>query len=535
MPVLSHSTQPAARGHDVTSDPGHLAPATAALLQNLLPDRLGLLRGNVALDGVFPAGTFAGPLQGVGFYRGVNNWQDRMLIAAANAPAANAIGSYLSQALYADVPNLAISQQTTINVPYPPTFATPQSVFDANGNAVIFPYPYNGQPANVNTRARFLQFLDEVYLFQESVQYAYGGLFTSTFPKVYWVDWANATTYNQTGTVLAAGNPPPTGDAVMTATIQNGGQRGLGVVEYAISYVDWKGRESSLGPLDSRGFFTPAAVTYQAQNQASALITVDLTFLSSRPVPPQATFINLYTTVVGDTSGNYYRLHQWANPSGGGGVLTYTDDQFTDSQIEQLPVGPQPGENDTPNPASFGCVYRNRLILNDLTDPNGIQVSALNNPTAYASLVYFATDGLRFRAGNDAGDYVTAFVPFGAMCLIMKRGHTYVLQGDGATDFALRPVAERGCIAPDSAVRCDNVAMFLSDDGVYAWTAGAEPLKISKPIEAFLQRVALSPGGRQVLETAIGWYAYRTYFLAISGYPVQAYSFDTEGWYQVSD
>jgi hypothetical protein len=116
------------------------------------------------------------------------------------------------------------------------------------------------------------------------------------------------------------------------------------------------------------------------------------------------------------------------------------------------------------------------------------------------------------------------------LAIFLRRG-LYVLQGEDYTDWDLRQIHDRGCIAADSVVRADNHIAWLSDDGCYiaSYIYRFQIEKFSKPIEADLQAYNTTVAGRALLEGAQGAFVNNCYHLAI-GNTLYRYDFDIQGW-----
>lgn len=230
--------------------------------------------------------------------------------------------------------------------------------------------------------------------------------------------------------------------------------------------VDGKGRESS--PSSSASLLIPpgggAVNVTRGTVQTSGTDAVSWNLY--RKNPGSVTFNFVATVAIGTTVYN---------------------DNNTDAVVQAGASAPTSGENDAPNGADILEIWNNRLILNDTTDPAGIQVSNADSPTQFSSLNLPTNiaDGLRATVIGHGDNQVTGLGSLGSLLAIFKRQTTHFLYGDNSSNFTLRGVHERGCQNHASVRRCENEVLFLSDDGVYAigYESGYSVTKISGDLD----------------------------------------------------
>jgi hypothetical protein len=180
--------------------------------------------------------------------------------------------------------------------------------------------------------------------------------------------------------------------------------------------------------------------------------------------------------------------------------------------------------------------------MNVVGVPSGIQISNTNSGTQFAAVQVInpdgtvrSTDGGTLQITTDSGNPINGFASFGSYLMIACRRGIWSLQGTDFNDFESRQVHDRGCIAPDSVVRCDNHVAFLSDDGVYVISYIYRFIieKFSKPIEPDLFAFAATVEGYAALEAAQGAFVNNCYYLGI-GTSLYRYDFDLQGWSQLN-
>ncbi len=269
------------------------------------------------------------------------------------------------------------------------------------------------------------------------------------------------------------------------AAANNGAGVLTGTYRYRVTDVDEKGRESS------------PSVDSNAVTAAGNTVRVTFTWQNDPQVKRFDTTAKKYVYRNLNGGSVWYRVGTITDFS-----VTAFDDTMADATAQTQPGAPLPGENDPPKRASVACIHRGRLWLDDCTlydDPtnvgslNNLQVSNANAPTQFSVVTDLDRpgDGTTLTVGSDPGDEVTGLMSFGSVLGVWKRRSIHLVSGDavsdfpGLTAFSVAPLHRRGCIAPDSLVRCDNRVLWLAEDGVYsmayqdAWTVE----KVSNEIE----------------------------------------------------
>lgn len=254
-----------------------------------------------------------------------------------------------------------------------------------------------------------------------------------------------------------------------------------GTYSWLITYADEKDRESSPS-------LPTSTVTLSSQQQ---------TLSWSTSTDNQVQKIYLYRTL---NAGNiYYRV---AEQGFSNTTTSYTDNQ-PDSVIVNNTQAPEFGSQDPPHLAGYAAIYQSRLCLNDLNylldqsdleATNRIQISKLDNPTAFSLLdATQVDDAATLTIGSNPGDRVVALKPIGSVLGIFKEKGFYILLGNHAvTDlgdgFTIQYIDSIGCAAPKSLVNGDGKLIFLSYDGIYyrTYESGFIARKISEPIRSYL-------------------------------------------------
>lgn len=512
MSRLPSQSIPASNGTDLTSDPVLMSLGRARALINWQIDRPGIVHNNISL--VDQLTTAYPTIDGIGYYynAAITNIQNTLTIFSDLVMWA--AGGFLFFGKPADNPITG-----RIN---------PNSGIILQGSGIT---GYSQNVFFIAKRVRFIAYGSELIMVQD------GGLLPI---RMYATDTFGSGLFR-------AGIEPPTNTGggpfqipAMLLSAQSIGGVGIGpgTWKYKLTFADERLRESS--PTEA------TAITLLTGEGTKVQYRTDYFRDSNRIGQGQdyggsnLRYAYLYRNIQG-VEDTFYQIARATIPQFPVNPVTFVNSDFyfnpvardyddaPDNLITASAISPNPGENDPPDAASVGTVYRNHVVLNDVNDANTIQISNLSSTVQYALIPtspLVATDGLRAGIGTDQGNVITAFEEFGSYLAIFKRRGCYFLSGNNLTDFNVQPMHTRGCIAPDSCVRCDNVVMFLSEDGVYAasYQGGEVVQKISKEIEAELLDHLLT-----FRENAVGWFFDNSYHLAVEA-TIYVYNFDAQGW-----
>ncbi len=289
--------------------------------------------------------------------------------------------------------------------------------------------------------------------------------------------------------------------------------------QYVFTLVDEFGRESNVA----------YAPTEQAPNLIPTVGYVNTTGLEINGVVTltansalyNVQSINVYvstssttdSTLWSEFGGPWYLVANIPVSSESGPWTISFQDSLPDTTVTAATAAPHLGQNDMPNPASMGLTFYDQVILDDLMNIGGLQVSNTGSNTQFATLPVVATDGARLTVGLESGNPIMALVNYADTLLLLRRQDIYCMTGSDVSNFNIMgPLAFTGCIAKDSAVNCNGQVFYLADDGVYllTYSGGFMPTKVSKEIEA-----SLLVQTRASLESSIGWFYENAYYLAV--------------------
>jgi hypothetical protein len=167
---------------------------------------------------------------------------------------------------------------------------------------------------------------------------------------------------------------------------------------------------------------------------------------------------------------------------------------------------PVDGFNNTPR---LICTWRGRIVLSGvLYDPNVVFMSAVTDPFDFE---YFpadpaVTDAVALNAESNlgaVGDVVTCLIPYSDDVLIIGCDHSvYLLRGDPNDGGQLDLVTDSiGMVFGQPWCRdpAGNVWFFSNRTGVFRFTPGQQPVRVSQQIEPLLQEVNTGDYGIRLL------------------------------------
>lgn len=520
MPRNKHIMLPAPLGFNLTDQPQRTDIRLAQQLSGFSVGRDGILRGTPKLVSVLSINP-TDPVDGVAYYYGVSTFSGfdvfgNAVTKSQPSPADDRMLFVSNGGLFAACyQNIVSGSFGAPFVPaYLPMYQTPQAVTMAGLGAFA-----TGQPI------RTAQYRTELIICQIG----------QPAPYRYYQSTNTVGGPGPAGTLRFLGQPTPTAAITGTPTaVAPPYVAKSGIINYSLVYIDEFGRYSSPN-------LTPLVVDFAAGGYAAnPNVTLSVTLPGNLDAQFGTAQIAFLATIQG-VPGTYYVL---TKPVGGGGSAnpqTYTGagtytfiDGASDATVAGGIVGPSIGQNDPPNIASWAAVWKNRVVMDNLLDPNGLQISNDGSPTQFNTVPFdpnlpVPTNGLQMEVTQDNGDPIMMGLSFGSLFAILKRHSIFLLYGDDASNFTIQPAyVGIGCAARDSAVRVGGYILFLSDKGVYRW-GGGEPQLISHDIEPCLLSYNITQQGAALFVGAKAAYCNDEYTLTI-GPDVYVYHNDIGRW-----
>lgn len=517
MPQNSFTVLPAPTGYDNTSDPMSVPATTSQALVNFLCDRMGLIRGMGQLIPVadlssIPPTNFGGEdlvvtrAYNMAYYYGYQIVDSLGFDILVSNPAGDRLIVEIAGVLYACCYfGIPIDSSVQFYPPYPPVYSWPVMIPAGAFNGTVAPLANNYYP-----RLRWAQFQKELIIVRGYVNYS---------NIRYYVAVNSVDPAPDPGVIYELGIGTPSslilGSAISYNVPTGTNVPKVGLIQYTYTLADEFGRQGS-----------PAIATeldFNANPTKDALFSFVIT---NPPGPLYYSYVFLYATVQGGSL--FYQIYTQALTNGSN-IITYEDGE-PDAFVETGAVGPRYGQNDAPDPADQVVVFKNRVWLNSLLSPNEVQGSNLGSPVQFNSQGYLPTlnnvaDGVTLSIDNDYGDPQYQMIVFGSYLVFFKRRGIYMLYGQDASSFQVQPLQSfRGAASPDTAVRCENVLVYLSSDGVYQFD-GVNCTKLSKPIEASLLQYNLTPQGQFDYANSQAAFVARRYILNIG---TDIYIFDLD-------
>jgi hypothetical protein len=143
-------------------------------------------------------------------------------------------------------------------------------------------------------------------------------------------------------------------------------------------------------------------------------------------------------------------------------------------------------------PCYLGCLYDDSMILaGDRDNPHVLYKSKRGRPEAFP-LLDFATGNVNQIAITSPSNPINAVTEFGGELVGMCLNNIYIVRiFSGAFQTPLETPASRGLLAPHAWCKADNELIYLSKDGVYAWSGG-DSQKLSEPIDWFFKGITVN-------------------------------------------
>lgn len=186
-----------------------------------------------------------------------------------------------------------------------------------------------------------------------------------------------------------------------------------------------------------------------------------------------------------------------------------------------------------PAQQSYVAAYRNRLFTAGRED-NLLHWSGLRDGDDWTSTDLYTGSG-KLAVETDDGETPTAIVEFAGSLILFKRNSMHKLYGDDATNFTLNQAFKIGCVSENSIVQIGSVLYFLAPDGMYAYDGGNPPVKISQPIQPYIESMSVASAKTHSAGTD-GRFLYLSLTLATNVYPSQGFKYDTQSgrWWEMS-
>jgi hypothetical protein len=120
-----------------------------------------------------------------------------------------------------------------------------------------------------------------------------------------------------------------------------------------------------------------------------------------------------------------------------------------------------PQNHDVPTVLSFGAIWKSRWWARDAVVGNRLRFTELFQPQSWPSLYYI---DIPF----EKGDSITAIQPLGDTLIIYGQSGKYLVIGQTALDFEVRPSvgSESGAFGPRAVMRVEQAAIAASVDNV---------------------------------------------------------------------
>lgn len=142
------------------------------------------------------------------------------------------------------------------------------------------------------------------------------------------------------------------------------------------------------------------------------------------------------------------------------------------------------GDEPFPKDVNF-VVTKEERLLTASTQNDALQASE------YQMVQYINSDDFQiFHAQTEARQYATALALYGDYALYFKKNSTHILYGKTPDSYSFDTMSYSiGCVSQRSIAETDSSIMWLSKDGVYAYSATTLPYKISSPVQKYIDNM----------------------------------------------
>lgn len=170
-----------------------------------------------------------------------------------------------------------------------------------------------------------------------------------------------------------------------------------------------------------------------------------------------------------------------------GGKLYFLDGTLQLQQYDGTTLTPM---SSAPAGSAFLTTHANRFYLANRAD-NLLSFSGLRDASDWTSTNKYTGTG-KITVETADGELPTGLTAFSDHVVLFKKYTMHELFGEDSTNFTMQAPYDVGCISDRSIVQTKQGLFFLSTDGVYRYSGGSAPVKVSDPIKNYIASINMA-------------------------------------------
>lgn len=167
-----------------------------------------------------------------------------------------------------------------------------------------------------------------------------------------------------------------------------------------------------------------------------------------------------------------------------GSKLYFLDGSLQMQQWDGATLTPM---SSAPSASAFLTTHANRFYLANRND-NLLSYSGLRDSSDWTSTDKYTGTG-KITVETPDGEKPTGLIAYADHVILFKKYTLHELYGEDSTNFQMQNPYGVGCISDRTLVPTNAALYWLASDGVYAYSGGATPVKISDQIKNYIASI----------------------------------------------
>jgi hypothetical protein len=186
-----------------------------------------------------------------------------------------------------------------------------------------------------------------------------------------------------------------------------------------------------------------------------------------------------------------------------------------------------------PAASKYMTTHANRFYLANMND-NLLSYSGLRDAADWTSTNKYTGTG-KITVETADGEKPTGLTTFANHVILFKKWTMHELFGEDSTNFQMQNPYGVGCISDRSIVQTNEALYWLATDGVYMYMGGSAPIRISDPIQNYINQINMDYG-QECVAGYDGRFLYLTLLLGTSTKPniTLKYDIQNRSWWPLS-